>query len=251
MKLPLHLLLPAVEGVPILMYHRVWEHSPDHLTITPAKLREQFAFLRDSGYNSIPLPEFLDAINKKSALPSRSILLTFDDGYYTHSSIVYPLLKEFSFQATFFIIGNTIDGTAPEQKDAINKKMSITDLKKLDPTIVQLALHSYNHISYGGNDLPKITEDLQKNIEVIEKSGCAFHKVLAYPYGQRPKTLSQSTMLKQSLEKSKIMAAFRIGNKPYKLPGNDNYEIKRIDISGNDSIKDFAIKLKKGKLKPF
>jgi hypothetical protein len=48
-----------------------------------------------------------------------------------------------------------------------------------------------------------------------------------------------------------IEAAFRIGNKPQRSPATDLYELKRIDIRGGDSLEEFKIKLRKGKLKPF
>jgi peptidoglycan/xylan/chitin deacetylase (PgdA/CDA1 family) len=251
MKLPLSLLLPKIEGVPVLMYHRVWEGISDKLTITPFKLREQFIYLLKRGYCSVSLPEFLDAVAGKISLPPKSILLTFDDGYKTNLTIVYPLLKEFGLKAVFFIIGNTVDNTGPEEKDPANQKMKLAELQKLDPAVVQLALHGYNHISYGNISLEKIKNDLQKNIEVFKKSGCSFHKVLAYPYGERPQPSFQFDALKIWMKEYGIQTAFRIGNKPCKIPVRDIYEIKRIDISGKDSIADFSIKLKKGKLKPF
>ena len=135
MKLPLSLLLPKVNGIPILMYHRVWNGISDKLTITPLKLREQFVYLRDRGYYSLSLPEFLNAVAGKILLPSKSILLTFDDGYKTNLNSVYPLLREFGLKAVFFIIGNTINGTAVEEKDPVNQKMKLEELQKLDPLL--------------------------------------------------------------------------------------------------------------------
>ncbi|MBS1576719.1 MAG: polysaccharide deacetylase family protein [Bacteroidetes bacterium] len=250
MKLPLHFLLPKAEGIPVLMYHRVWDEKPDRLTITPGKLREQFSFLRQNGYSSISLNEFLDVLDRGIQLPLKSFLLTFDDGYQTHFDIVYPMLKEFSFKATFFIIGNTISNNNSEANPA-DKKMGLPDLNKLDHSVVQVALHGYNHISFGSSSSAEVAVDLAANLDVMEQCGFPYYKVLAYPYGQRPKSAADSRAFKKMLQEHGIQAAFRIGNKPCALPVKDRFELKRIDISGTDSIKDFTIKLKKGKLKPF
>jgi hypothetical protein len=57
--------------------------------------------------------------------------------------------------------------------------------------------------------------------------------------------------LKRIMAEMGIKAAFRIGNKVSEVPAPDMYELKRIDIKGTDTVADFKIKIKKGKLKPF
>lgn len=233
------------------MYHRVWEGVNDKITVTPKQLREHFSYLRFHGYSSISLPVFLDVLAGKVQAPPRSFLLTFDDGYKNNMVFAYPLLKEYGYKAVFFIIGNTLNGKAAEEKEAINEKMTLADLQKLDPSIVQLALHGYNHTSYGDQSLNKIKDDITQNIKAFEKSGCNFFKVLAYPYGQRPSSKTEFDNLKKWMREDGIITTFRIGNKPCRIPPKDDFVLKRIDISGQDTIRDFGIKLKKGKLKPF
>ena len=53
------------------------------------------------------------------------------------------------------------------------------------------------------------------------------------------------------MKENNIDAAFRIGNQVCRIPAPDIYEIRRIDIKGTDTMDDFRIKLRKGKLKPF
>jgi peptidoglycan/xylan/chitin deacetylase (PgdA/CDA1 family) len=251
MKIPLHALLPTIKGIPILMYHRVWEGQSDNLTITPQNLRAQFSYLKDNGYSSISLSDFLDILSGKVELKPNSFLLSFDDGYRNNLTFAYPILQEYGFKAVFFIIGNTLDGTAPKETEAINDKMTVSELEMLDPEIVQLALHSYNHIHFKQNSLQQIQMDIEQNIFAFEQSELPFNRVLAYPFGGRPAKVSEFKRLKKWMESVGIEAAFRIGNQPCKIPVEDAYEIKRIDILGTDSISDFAIKLRKGKLKPF
>ncbi len=242
-------LLPSGKGIPVLMYHKVWPGLNDNLTITPEKLREQWQFLKKEGYDAISLSEYLEIAAGKKPHSAKQVLLTFDDGYCNNLTYVYPLLKEFKWKATFFIIANTLDGRKPEEESEIEKKMSLNELQQLDPAIVQLAMHGYEHENMSNTTLQQSREALSAALRAFENSKLPFHKVLAYPYGTRPAVgLSE---LKGIMADLGIVGAFRIGNKVSKVPAPDRYEIKRIDIKGGDSLHDFTIKLRKGKLKPF
>jgi len=246
----LHWLLPSIQGIPILMYHKVWEGVNDSLTMTPEKLREQWLWLKEQGYNAIHLADFLRA-TKTGIYKEKSILITFDDGYTNNLQYAYPLLKELNWAATFFIIADNVDGTAKRSIDASNRKMDLAELKQLDPATVQLGMHGYNHESFSDTKIEDIKNILEKSVHAFESSGLVFHKVLAYPYGARPKVASEFSTLKKWMLEFGMEAAFRIGNKPCAMPAPDIFEIKRIDIKGADTIKDLTIKLRKGKLKPF
>ncbi|MGN6567316.1 MAG: polysaccharide deacetylase family protein [Flavipsychrobacter sp.] len=231
------------------MYHRVWPEVNDGLTITPEKLREQWLYLKQAGYNTLSMQEFINIIEHKLPYPPKSLLLTFDDGYKNNLDYVYPLLKELNWQATFFIIASTVYENAEE--DAVSRKMTLDELRMLDSAVVQLGLHGYHHEHFSALSNDEIKNVITSSIRVFEKNQLSFFKVLAYPYGDRPKNKKQFDELKAWMDAIGIKAAFRIGNKVAQLPVKDIFEIKRIDIKGTDTMEDFKIKLKKGKLKPF
>jgi len=242
-------LLPTDKGIPVLMYHKVWPGVSDGLTITPEKLREQWQFLKQAGYEAISLSKYLEIASGQKARKEKQVLLTFDDGYRNNLTYAYPLLKEFKWKATFFIIANTLSETARKQESEIEQKMSLEELRMLDPAIVQLAMHGYDHENMSKITLAQSQEALQLSLKGFENSRLPFHKVLAYPYGARPG--AEFAQLKKYMADLDIKAAFRIGNKVSEVPAPDLYELKRIDIKGTDTLKDFSVKLTKGKLKPF
>ncbi len=245
-------LLPSVKGIPVLMYHKVWPGINDALTITPEKLREQWAYLKQEGYQTLALGQYLEIINsKKPVYPAKSILITFDDGYRNNSEWAYPLLQEMGWQATFFIIGDTLVPGTPATANTPDAKMGIEELQKLDPATVQLALHGYHHEHFKELSFEEIKKVMEQTIEAFDNSGLAYHKALAYPYGSRPKDHYINTSMKNWMQSIGIQAAFRIGNQVGRIPTPDKYELKRIDIKGSDTMEEFKIKLVKGKLKPF
>jgi peptidoglycan/xylan/chitin deacetylase (PgdA/CDA1 family) len=245
----LHWLLPDVKGIPVLMYHRIWPNQRDGLTITPEDLRAQWTYLRDEGFECLTMERFLKVARGVERIPKKAFLLTFDDGYKNNLTYVHPLLREFGWEATIFIIAGTLTGAYP-LGEGIDEKLSVDELKQMAGNHFCLGLHGYCHENFKEKPLKEIREAMQQSIAAFERAGIPYAKVLAYPYGARPKG-DDADRLRKRLSAMEIKAAFRIGNKPQKLPAANMHELHRIDIRGEDTLDAFKIKLRKGKLKPF
>jgi peptidoglycan/xylan/chitin deacetylase (PgdA/CDA1 family) len=246
----LSFLLPVQSGVPVLMYHCVWPGRSDSLTIDPEVLATQWHYLQQEGYRTLSMQAFLEC-QQRGQFPPKSLLITFDDGYRNNLTYVYPLLQQLGWQATFFIIGETLQQDPPKTGNPVLDKMSLAELKTLDPAVVQLGIHGYAHKHFGEHALRTIREEIGLAVAAFEASGLDFCKVFAYPYGARPKNKQTLRAMYACLEDYGITAAFRIGNSVCRFPVKAPYEIRRIDIRGTDSLREFAQKLKKGKLHPF
>jgi peptidoglycan/xylan/chitin deacetylase (PgdA/CDA1 family) len=101
--------------VPILMYHYVSEPPPGSdiyrvdLSVAPDAFRQQMAHLRDSGYTPVDLYDLSTAIVAHTELPEKPIIITFDDGYLDNYENAFPVLQEFGFKGTFFVVTEFID----------------------------------------------------------------------------------------------------------------------------------------------
>lgn len=93
--------------VTIVMYHYVRDlvHSryPEIKGLDVHLFEQQLAYIREH-FQVIRMEELLAAYEAEdfSALPERPLLLTFDDGYIDHYTVVYPLLKKYGMQGSFF-----------------------------------------------------------------------------------------------------------------------------------------------------
>jgi peptidoglycan/xylan/chitin deacetylase (PgdA/CDA1 family) len=244
-------LLPDIKGIPVLMYHKVWPGHADALTITPERLQEQWQLLKTEGYQALSLTEFLAVARGEQPRPAKAVLITFDDGYRNNLRYAYPLLQQTGFKATFFIIGSTLVVGAGTHENPEEQKMTVAELKEMSPDIVQLGIHGHDHKHLGAISTDEAVADLKSAISAFAPTGLEFHQVFAYPYGGRPKDMARKAAFRQKMQEIGITAAFRIGNQVSKVPAPDIFEIKRIDIRGTDTLDEFRIKLKKGKLKPF
>lgn len=93
----------------ILMYHRVVDNpETEHdntelgLFVSTDTFEKQIAYLSRK-YNVIPLAQLVNALIVGETLPSRSIAITFDDGWRDNFTHAYPLLKKYKTPATIFL----------------------------------------------------------------------------------------------------------------------------------------------------
>jgi hypothetical protein len=100
----------------VLSFHDVrtgvrasFEDSPDETAIDDRTLAEVFAWLQYSGYHPVSLQQIVDARASGKPLPARPVLLTFDDGYRSAYTKVFPLLKRYNYPALFALVTSWLE----------------------------------------------------------------------------------------------------------------------------------------------
>jgi peptidoglycan/xylan/chitin deacetylase (PgdA/CDA1 family) len=101
---------PSEVEVPILMYHYVGELPADadvyrrDLTVSAEAFEAQLQYLAQAGYHTISLIDLHRLLTEGRPLPDKPVVLTFDDGYRDAYTVVFPLLQEYGFLGTFFVL---------------------------------------------------------------------------------------------------------------------------------------------------
>lgn len=88
--------------IPALLYHGI---APSHRgdSIPVENFRAQMQALKKKGYQSITASELALALQGKSKLPVKPILITFDDGRADSFDNADPVLREVGYRATMFV----------------------------------------------------------------------------------------------------------------------------------------------------
>lgn len=124
----------------IVMYHYVRDlkHSryPEIKGLDVERFREQIAFLQ-SAFHIVTMEEVLAALDGQTALPDRSALLTFDDGYIDNYTYVFPILEAAKIQGSFFIPGKTFDTHRLLDVNKIHYILASADVGMLLPDIFE------------------------------------------------------------------------------------------------------------------
>lgn len=83
--------------IPILLYHdfvsEVPNEDPDNFNYinTKESFEENIKTLLKNGYTFLSFKDLNDAYNNKIILPKKTILITFDDGYYSNYQDIFPI----------------------------------------------------------------------------------------------------------------------------------------------------------------
>ncbi len=90
----------------ILGYHGISlddEHlwNPE-LFVSADFLRRRFQIIKQSGCTVLGLGDAVQRLYS-GTLPSKTVVITFDDGFYNFYSIAYPILREFDFPVTLYL----------------------------------------------------------------------------------------------------------------------------------------------------
>ncbi|MCI8363594.1 MAG: polysaccharide deacetylase family protein [Eubacterium sp.] len=96
-----------MKKVTIIMYHYVRDLA--HSRYPEIRGLDQSLFIQQidhiiKNYTVITMESLLEAYSKEnySGIPDNALLLTFDDGYIDHYTVVYPILKKYGVQGSFF-----------------------------------------------------------------------------------------------------------------------------------------------------
>lgn len=92
----------------LLQYHRIAELplDPHQISVTPDHFWEHLDILRRYAH-PIPLHELVQSIGDKH-LPNRAVAITLDDGYADNLYNGKPILENYKFPATAFLVTGTI-----------------------------------------------------------------------------------------------------------------------------------------------
>lgn len=180
----------AADHFNILVYHHVSDSTPFSTSISPTKFREHLQFFKDNQMSILSLEQALALLNSHNALPERSIVITFDDGYKNIYEQAWPLLKEYDYPFTIFISTDSID-----QRYA--NMLTWDQLREMKTQGVTIANHSSDH-GHLATLMPtqEYLEEVRVNIahaqsRIQEELNIEPLKWFAYPYGEFNQGLQQ------------------------------------------------------------
>ena len=208
----------------VLSFHDVranvrasFETSPDETAVDERSLAEVFAWLQYSGYHPVSLQQIVDARAGRTPLPAKPVLLTFDDGYRSAYTKVFPLLQRYRYPAVLALVSSWLEvpdgslvhwGDKPAQRDEFLRWSEAAEMARSG--LVELASHSdamHTGIPANpqGNMLPaatthrydaatgryeddaaysrRVEADLRRSREIIEARTGAKVRAMVWPYG--------------------------------------------------------------------
>lgn len=229
--------------IPVIMYHRVINNPENEgvygTYIYEDMFKKHLQYLKDKNYTVITFKD-LDKIGWRNRFEKdkKYIFITFDDGYKDNYELAFPILKEFGFKATIFLMGsltyNEWDVKAGGEKEF--PLMSVEMIKEMQDYGIEFGAHTFNHPklnTLSNEEIEYQIVDVKKPLE--EKIGKEII-TFAYPYG------ILNDYAKEMAKKAGYTFALATDSGSVCL-SDDLYQIRRIAIFPNTNLFSFKRKV--------
>lgn len=210
-------------GLPVLMYHFFYDDVQDKMDNNCLDIKmfeSQLKYMTENDFYFPTWEEVSDYIDGKIKLPSKSVVLTVDDGNPTFFMFAVPMLQKYHVPATSFVILDMYP-----------------DIYDPDMEYVIWESHSVNMHQAGADGrgrmvnwtYDQILEDLNESSERLGNAN-----IFCYPFGHY-----NDTAIKALKDSPFIMAFTTEGGRV--TVGADKYKLPRVRVSDGNSL-DYFIK---------
>jgi peptidoglycan/xylan/chitin deacetylase (PgdA/CDA1 family) len=155
------------------------------MTVITTLFESQLKYLKDNGYEVIPLKELVDYyLGKRQAPQPRSVVITVDDGHISVYRDMFPLVKKYHIPVTLFIYPSAISNAS--------YAMTWGQLREMKETgLFDFQSHTFWHPNFKKDKkrlIPAEYENfvamqLRKSKEKLEKELNVRVNMLGWPFG--------------------------------------------------------------------
>lgn len=186
--------------MPIIMYHQILNSRSGDYIVSADLFERDMIELNRRGYKTVLPSEVIAFGEGKGNLPSKPIMITFDDGHYNNVFYGQEILKKHGCNAVLNIIGKYTDNTtiSGDHSNPSYSHLTWDQLRDAQNSgIFEIGHHTYDMHNdhprkgvmkkYGESDSDyrrALTEDIETlNRHLSEKSGIR-PECFAYPFGR-------------------------------------------------------------------
>ncbi|WP_294158206.1 poly-beta-1,6-N-acetyl-D-glucosamine N-deacetylase PgaB [uncultured Selenomonas sp.] len=127
--------------VSIFCYHEI-EKPNDPFAIPQKELEQQIKDLKSQGYRFVSLAEYESYMKGELDLPEKSVLLTFDDGYASVYTQVFPLLQKYQVPAMIALVTSWTEGEGKPRD--VGALLTWNQVREMEASgLVSVASHSH------------------------------------------------------------------------------------------------------------
>ncbi|MEO0438289.1 MAG: polysaccharide deacetylase family protein [Pseudomonadota bacterium] len=240
----------------ILMYHMVREPVAgatfNKLRVKPEQFEAQVRWLANEGWYFATMEELAERCHPSTSatpLPKKSVVLTFDDGYEDNLVNADPILERYGARATLYLVSDRFDRDWSTYKKAHHDSGELLREPKLSDKQIDTMVRS-GRWELGGHTVThanlKAIDDQQRQREIKDQRGVLQERFgqaissFAYPfgiYGSEDVSLVREAGYRTAVTTEEGISAD---------PKGESLELRRIKVSGKDSLTIFQRRLRTG-----
>ena len=175
---------PRDPGLLVLSYHDIKDVAANDFTVGRDAFKAHLGFLKREGYRTITL-DSLDAWRKgRAKLPSKPVMMTFDDGNRSDYTIAFSLLKEYGFSANLFLLSDP---------DAYTKRrLTHQQIKEMIQAGFGIGSHGASHRSLVGLNPADLKKEIHGSRRKLEADFGIRIQFFAYPFGNFDESVAEA-----------------------------------------------------------
>lgn len=168
---------PSTVKVPILTYHYIRTNPDSHdrlgyaLSVSPADFAAQMDWLAANGFHTVTTADLYAYLSGAHGLPSRPVILTFDDGYADFYDTALPILRAHDFTAVAYIISGFIGRPG---------YMTAAQIVEADRAGIEIGSHTVDHANLARSSSGNVMFELLASRQALEQ--LVGHPVLSFCY---------------------------------------------------------------------
>ncbi|MGB0466462.1 MAG: polysaccharide deacetylase family protein [Pontibacterium sp.] len=233
----------------ILMYHMVTEHRDgakfNKLRVRPAAFDSQIGWLSENGYYFALMSELVNP----DALPPKTVVLTFDDGFEDNFIHAHPVLLKYNAKATLYLVQDRFDRDWSVSKKAHHNSGELKDETKLTDAQVRQMLdsgcwelggHTRTHVNLSRLNQAEKIQEISGSKQALEQKFDTQLSSFAYPFGIYD--LLDTDIVQQAGFDTAVTTVEGIDENIMA----SCFELKRVKISGKDGNLAFRIRMRTG-----
>lgn len=232
-------------SVPVLMYHEV-SPSPHpsfrRYTVTVREFTRQMRCLAAFGYQAIDMDALVRARRGQGALPKRPVLITFDDGFQGCADHAVPVLRAHKFTAVFYLVAGLMGKTSRWMLPELGLELALMSWETARALVAdgfQCGAHTVTHPRLTGLDPARCRAELVDARSRLEAELGRPIAHLAYPYGSYDRAVQAVAAEAGYVTACSTQAGLSRAD-------DDPLALHRVTIYGQDSLLDFACRLRTG-----
>jgi len=214
--------------VSILLYHHIGSSLQGDTIyyVSPEAFDRQMNLLYQWGYKTISVELLAKALKDGAELPSKPVILTFDDGSETIYSTALPIMQRYGFTGTSYLVYNYV---------GIPGYVNVDQIRGLYTAGWEIGSHGLSHVDLTarperqGDEIVESRRRLQSLLDVPVLS-------FAYPFG----VYDDNSLY--FVQHAGYIAAMGLGNET--LQGYKNrFYLYRQPVKGTDDLRSFSLLL--------
>ncbi len=176
--------------IPILMYHAL-DDQRSAISIPSKTFERQMHALHESGFQVISLGQLVQCLRTGNPVNDRSVVISFDDGLESVYTSAFPILKQFGFPATVYLVAGYCgrwNDWPSQPSDALRfPMMTWPQIREMDRHGIEFGAHTFSHPRLDQVPPEALNYEVLESKSAIEESLGHSVDMFAYPYGRHDK----------------------------------------------------------------